>query len=293
MLGSACLVDDLEGLTRANELCNRYGLDTISTGGTIAFAMEVYEKGILTREKAGMDIPWGDVKVVLDLVHKIGRSDGIGAVLGMGSRKAAERLGKGAEAYAIHSKGMELPAHDPRCFKGLASGYALSPRGACHLSSFTYPWERSATFPEFGYETVQDRKADEGKGIMTARFQDLMAVADSLKVCKFSISVGTRVEEYARWLSLVTGWDVSVEELLLTGERVFTLKRLYNAALGIGREEDTLPGRILKEPRGTGESADTLPDLEKQLDEYYRFRGWSREGLPTDETLERLGLERL
>lgn len=293
MLGSACLVDDLEALTRANELCNRYGLDTISTGGTIAFAMEVFEKGILTREEAGMDIPWGDAEVVLDLVHKIGRNEGIGAVLGMGSRKAAEKFGKGAEAYAIHSKGMELPAHDPRCFKGLASGYALSPRGACHLSSFTYPWERSATFPEFGYETVQDRKADEGKGIMTARFQDLMAVADSLKVCKFSISVGTRVEEYARWLSLVTGWDVSVEELLQTGERIFTLKKLYNAALGMRREEDTLPERILKEPRGTGESADTLPDLEKQLEEYYRYRGWSSEGLPTDETLERLGLERL
>jgi len=293
MLGSACLVDDLEALTRANELCNRYGLDTISTGGTIAFAMEVFEKGILTREEAGMDIPWGDAGVVLDLVHKIGRNEGIGAVLGMGSRKAAEKFGKGAEAYAIHSKGMELPAHDPRCFKGLASGYALSPRGACHLSSFTYPWERSATFPEFGYDTVQDRKADEGKGIMTARFQDLMAVADSLKVCKFSISVGTKVEEYARWLSLVTGWDVSVEELLQTGERIFTLKKLYNAALGMDREEDTLPERILKEPRGTGESADTLPDLEKQLEEYYRYRGWSSEGLPTDETLERLSLERL
>ncbi|NLO55429.1 MAG: aldehyde ferredoxin oxidoreductase, partial [Thermovirga sp.] len=149
------------------------------------------------------------------------------------------------------------------------------------------------TFPEFGYETVQDRKADEGKGIMTARFQDLMAVADSLKVCKFSVTVGTRVEEYARWLSLVTGWNVTPEELLETGERIFTLKRLYNAALGMGRKEDSLPERILKQPRGTGESADTLPDLERQLDEYYQFRGWTMKGLPTDETLEKLGLERL
>ena len=128
---------------------------------------------------------------------------------------------------------------------------------------------------------------------MTARFQDLMAVADSLKVCKFSITVGTRVEEYARWLSLVTGWNVTPEELLETGERIFTLKRLYNVALGMGRKEDSLPERILKQPRGTGESADTLPDLESQLDEYYQFRGWTMKGLPTDETLEKLGLERL
>lgn len=290
MLGSACLVGDLESVAKANELCNRYGLDTISTGATIAFAMEAYEKGILTKDEAGMEISWGDAGTMLDLIRLMGNKEGIGAILGMGTRKAAEHFGGDAHLYAIHSKGLELPAHDPRCFKGLASGFALSPRGACHLSSFTYPWERSAVYPEFGYEEVQDRTADEGKGIMTARFQDLMAVADSLKICKFALSVGTRVEELAQWLSMTTGWDMSSEELLLAGERIFTLKRLYNATLGMDRRQDTLPERILKQPRGTGGSAETVPDLEKQLDEYYRFRGWTEEGIPTEETRVRLGL---
>jgi len=287
------MVSDREGVARANELCNRYGLDTISTGATIAFAMELFEQGLLARDEAGMEIPWGNVDTVLELIHMIGRKEGIGVTLGMGTRKAAEHFGKDSHRYAIHSKGLELPAHDPRCFKGLAAGYALSPRGACHLSSFTYPWERSAAYPELGYEAVQDRTADEGKGIMTARFQDLMAVADSLKICKFAISVGTRVEELAQWLSMITGWDMTSEELLLAGERIFTLKRLYNAALGMDRKQDTLPERILRQPRGTGGSADTLPDLEKQLDEYFHFRGWTENGIPSDETLEKLGLERL
>ena len=293
MLGSSCLISDLEKLAKANELCNRYGLDTISTGATIAFAMEVYEHGILTKDEAGMEILWGDADAMLELIHLIGKKEGIGELLGLGTRKASEILGKGAGQFAIHSKGMELPAHDPRCFKGLASGYALSPRGACHLSSFTYPWERSAVFPEFGYDTVQDRKANDGKGILTARFQDLMAVADSLKICKFAISVGTRVEELAEWLSMVTGWDVSTDEILRTGERIFTLKRLYNEALGMNRKDDTLPERITGQPRATGESADTLPDLGRQLDEYYRFRGWTENGVPSEVTLEKLGLKRL
>ena len=120
-----------------------------------------------------------------------------------------------------------------------------------------------------------------------------MSVADSLKICKFAISVGTRIEELAEWLSMVTGWDVSTDEILRTGERIFTLKRLYNEALGMNRKDDTLPERITGQPRATGESADTLPDLERQLDEYYRYRNWTENGVPSEVTLEKLGLEKL
>lgn len=291
MLGSACLIDDLEVIAKANELCNRYGLDTISVGGAIAFALELFEEGIITEKETGRKLVWGEEETLIALIKEIAHKKGFGAILGLGVKKAAEMIGRGAEKYAIHAKGMELPAHDPRCFKGLAVGYATSNRGACHLSSFTYPWERSASMPELGYATTHDRTLDREKGELAAKFQNLMSMADSLKICKFALIVGVKIEELINWLNLITGWDVNFDEFMQTGERIFTLKRWYNNALGITRKDDTLPERILKEPRGEGGSADTVPNLELQLEEYYRYRGWNQEGVPTLEKLRKLGLE--
>ena len=189
MLGSACLVDDLETIAIGNDLCNRYGIDTISAGGAIAYAIELFERGIISEVEVGRKLHWGDPDTLISLIKEIGLNEGFGKILGLGVRKASEQI-KGSEKYAIHVKGMELPAHDPRCFKGLAVGYATSNRGACHLSSFSYPWERSATIPELGYDSVHDRTIDEGKGELTAKFQNLMGIADSIKVCKFALIVG-------------------------------------------------------------------------------------------------------
>lgn len=290
MLGSSCLVGDLDAVARANDLCNRWGMDTISTGSAIAFGMELYESGIVSEKDIGRPLRWGDGEALIEMVKDIAEVRGFGKVLGQGTRKAAELVGNGAEEFAIQTKGMELPAHDPRCFKGLACGYATSSRGACHLSSFTYPWERSATFPEFGYEKTVARTQDTGKGEMTARFQDLMCIADSVKICKFPLILGVKVETLSNWLKSVTGWDVSPEELLETGRRITTMKRLYNVGTGLDRKDDSLPRRILEEPRGTGGSPDTLPDLKMQLEEYYRFRGWDERGRPGRNLLEELGI---
>lgn len=292
LLGSSCLIDDLKVISKAADQCNRYGIDTMSVGGAIAFAMELFEEGIITEAQTGRAIKWGDSQVLYDLIDEIGQNIGFGKVLGQGVKKAADLIGNGAEKYAMHVKGLELPGHDPRCYKGLAVGYATSSRGACHLSSFSYPWERAASMPEFGLDGPHDRFADVGKGELTAKFQNLMSMIDSLKLCKFAFSTGVvKIATTIDFLYAITGTKLTFDEFMETGERIFNLKRLYNGKLGLDRKDDSLPDRILKEPRGTGGSADSLPDLNVQLDEYYKYRGWDENGIPTLETIRRLGLE--
>lgn len=290
MLGSACLVNDLKAVSQANDICNRSGFDTISAGSAVAFAMELFESGIIDRETIGRDLNWGDGEAMLATIRDIAESRGFGKILGQGTRKAAEIIGRGSERFAIHSKGLELPAHDARCFKGMACGYATSNRGACHLTSFTYPWERSSSFPELGYFETANRTQDEGKGVMTAKFQDLMGVVDSLKICKFALILSVKISTLIDWIGSVTGWDITQEELMKIGERIFLMKRIYNTGLGLSRKEDTLPKRILEESRDSGGSKGYLPDLEKQLDEYYAYRKWSMDGIPDNKHLADLGI---
>lgn len=290
MLGSACLVKDLKIVAAANDICNRYGFDTISAGSAIAFAMELSEKGIIDKNIIGRELVWGDGQAMLSLIKDIGEQTGFGKILGLGTREAARIIGKGSEKFAMHSKGLELPAHDARCFKGMACGYATSNRGGCHLSSFTYPWERSSIFPEFGYFETVDRTLDEGKGIMTARFQNLMGIADSLKICKFSLILSVNISVILGWIKSVNNWDIEMNELMETGERIFTMKRLYNIGHGLSKNDDSLPERIRLEPRGSGSAKGQIPDLEKQLKEYYTHRKWDSNGIPDNNHLLELGL---
>ncbi|BCV24173.1 aldehyde ferredoxin oxidoreductase [Gelria sp. Kuro-4] len=291
-LGALCLVDDLEAVALANEYCNRYGLDTISTGSAVAFAMECWEHGLITaKDTDGLKLEWGSAEAMLTLVQAIARRERLGRLLADGVRAAAQALGPRAEEYAIHVKGLEFPAHDPRAYNSVAVGYATSNRGACHLQGFTHMFEKSVTMPELGYDEIQDRFGVEGKGELTAKCQDLMCLMDALKMCKFSLSGGVKVTHMIKWLNYVTGWDVSLQEFLKTGERIFNLKRLYNVRCGSSCKDDTLPPRILTHKRGSGGAADNLPPLGKMLSEYYAYRGWSEEGIPTREKLRELGLK--
>ncbi|MGI6784935.1 MAG: aldehyde ferredoxin oxidoreductase family protein [Aminivibrio sp.] len=290
MLGSNCLINDLKAIARGNDLCNRMGIDTIGGGSAVAFTMELLERGIISEDTVGYPVNWGDGEAMLRLLSDICEKRGFGEILALGTKKAAQKIGKGAEKYAMHSKGMDMPAHDPRCYKSLAAGYATSNRGACHLAGFSYSFERSAVYPDLGVDAVLDRTADEGKGKMNVGFQNLMGVLDSLKMCKFPIS-HTRIDDLLTWLNGITGWDMDGPELLKAGERIFNLKKLFNVACGLTKEDDSLPERILKEPRGTGGSPDYLPDLEAQLAEYYRERGWTQDGTPLPEKIKSLELE--
>lgn len=290
-LGGLCLVDDLEAVEMANQLCNQYGMDTISAGGAVAFAMEAYEKGLLAASDTdGLDLSWGNAEGLVELIRRIGEREGLGRLLGEGVRRAAERLGDGASEFAIHVKGMELPAHDPRAFFSLALGYATSNRGACHLQAFSHPLEGWITLPDLGFPTCLAPHTEVGKAEMVARLQDLMCLFDALKVCKFSMYGGVQPRHLVELLNAVTGWELDLEGLMRVGERLFNLKRLYNVACGVSREDDSLPARLLIVAREAGGAAGRLPDLERMLAEYYAVRGWDDQGMPTTAKRRELGL---
>jgi len=291
LLGSNCLVDDPVALIRANDLCNRYGLDTMSTGGVIAFGMEAFEKGLLGLEDTdGIDLRWGNAEALLQVVHRIGERSGIGELLGMGTRRAAAELGANAEEFAMHVKGLEFPAHDPRAYNAGGLNLATSSIGASHQAGFSHAFERNLSAPEIGIPSPADPFEIEGKGALTAKTQDYMGMVDSLITCKFVMFGGIGISTMTEWYRLITGIALDVDEFMKTGERIFNLKRLYNTGCGVSRKDDTLPPRILTWPK-TGEGhSPNLPHLGKMLHEYYCHRGWSEDGIPTREKLQSLGI---
>jgi aldehyde:ferredoxin oxidoreductase len=291
LLGANCLVDDLAAISKANDLCNRYGLDTISTGSSIAFAMEAYERGILTREMCdGRELTWGNGKAVVETVDDIAHRRGfLGNLLADGTRKAAERLGHGAEEFAVHVKGLEVPAHDPRAFVSMASNYATGSRGACHLESLGYWPELGIPFQELGYKGGLNPHTDEGKAAITFNMQNFMSLMNPLGLCKFTNkgSVGPAI--IAKYVNLALGWNWDVEEFQHVGERLVNLKRMINARYGITAKDDKLPPRLLQ-PRPSGGAAGIVPDVARQVKELYRLRGWDEDGRPTEARLAALGL---
>jgi len=310
--GPLCLNDDPDTIAAANELCNRYGLDTISTSGAIAFAFEAAERGLLptraelSRRQSDQSYrpdesaaasschapAWGNGAAILALVHQIARREGLGRLLGEGVRRAAEALGPETAAFAIQTKGLEFPYHDPRAFISMAADYATGSRGACHMESFSYMQGFGGPMPDFGIErgSVEPHEHD-GAARHAALMQNLMAAYDALGMCKFVSRNGTGPSRLAEWLSLATGWVVSADDLMAAGERLFNLKRAYNLRCGIRGTDDRLPGRFTSLDRQTGGAAGSLPDMARLLPEYYTLRGWDERGFPTRDTLRRLGLD--
>jgi aldehyde:ferredoxin oxidoreductase len=291
MLGTNCLIDDLEAVAKANELCNRYGLDTISTGAVIAFAMEAYERGLITeKDTAGLQLKWGNSEAMLRLVEKIGRREDLGILLGEGVRIASKLIGGLAHEFAIHVKGLELPAHDPRAYFSQGLSYATSNRGGCHLQSLSHIFEKNTTIADLGYPKVLDRFDVKGKGEFVAKTQNLMCMFDSLKVCKFILLGGIKPHHLVKWLNYVTGWNFSLEDFMETGERIYNLKRLYNIREGIRRKDDMLPSRILTQKKNE-DFFTKIPPLGELLSQYYRHREWDEKGIPKKEKLWELDLK--
>lgn len=285
-LGGNLLVSDLKAVSKANDLCNRYGIDTISAGQVIGFAFEAFERGYIGRvDTEGVDLLWGSGDALIHCVEMIGEQKALGTTLGQGVRRACNILGIDDPQLRNHVKGMELPSHDPRAFVSLALGYATSPRGACHLQAFSHGLEAWTPQPELGFPEIVDRFSLERKAELTARMQNLMCMFDSLKLCKFILSPSLSVARIGEWLGMVTGEQFSGDDVLLAGERVFNLKRLFNIREGITGKDDSLPPRV-----ATGSGGEHLDEL---LQEYYRIRGWDARGRPRNETLDRLGIREL
>jgi len=290
--GGNLLNDDLNSIAKINELCNAYSLDTISTSNVIAFAMEAYEKGLLTPAQTdGLDLSWGNAPAIVALVEKIAYREGLGDLLADGVRAAAEKLGQGSEAFALHVKGMELPYHDPRGFVSIGLNYATAARGACHLESLSYWNGYGVVFPDMGYPEVLDRfDSSPQQAQLAYDWQNYMSVYNPLGLCKFIAKGKVGPEITAGLVRRALGWNWTTDELLRIGDRLFQIKRLINLHLGVTAADDTLPQRLLTEPRPSGSAAGVLPDLAAMLPVYYHLRGWDSNGAPAEERLVELGL---
>jgi len=292
-LGSMQLVDDLAAVTKANQECNRLGLDTISVGGTIAFANECFEKGVLTpADTDGLTLGMGRPDSNIELIRRIAlREGGIGELLAQGSRRAAREIGRGAEEYAIEVKGMELPMHDPRFSWGHAVSYATGNRGGCHLTSLSHAYELVVTFPEVGQTEPAKGREREGKAKFVVNLQNYMNLRDSLVFCNFDqLNNAAKATHVLGWYNLITGRGVSFDEFMTLGERGFQLKRMIANRRGVTRKDDNLPPR-LRTLKKIGQDLDfDVPPLYPMLSEYYDLRGWTEEGRPSGETVARLGL---
>ncbi len=283
--GAQCGVDDLAAIAAANLACDRYGLDTISAGNTIAFAMECFERGLLSKDDTdGLELRFGNHEIFGELLRRMAFREGIGNLLTDGTRAASKRIGNGSEKFAINVKGLELPAYDPRGAWGMGLAYATACRGGCHLKAWT-----------IGEEVLRanyDRFSTEDKAELVFRLQNTRAAVDSLGVCVMAGRV-IGMGEMARIMTLTTGWNFSSEEIAKAGERIYNLERLLAVRDGIGRKDDTLPPRILNETLPRGPSKDIKlgkENLDRMLDEYYKLRGWDEGGKPTEAKLKELDI---
>lgn len=283
--GPLCMNTDFDTIVKANYLCNAHGLDTISLGVSIAYAMYLYEKSVLTKEKAGMEIKWGDGRAIVKLVNMSIQREGIGQLISQGTLKMAEAFGRDS-GEAAQVKGMEIAMHDPRAFTGQALSYATSPRGACHLKGDYYNVEMGRFLQEYNIYPG-DRFQSTGKAEMASKYQSFRDLFDSLAVCKFA---GYSPTLLCKIISGITGWEYTPEDLLTTGDRSINVKRALNNKLGLSRADDKLP-KICLEALKEGSSAEKVPDMDLMLKEYYKFRKWDWEtGKPTKEKLLELGL---
>jgi len=297
---------NMETILVANHLVNKYGLDTLETGGLIAWAMELYEKGILNdRQTDGLKLEWGDENVVYELIRKIALREGLGNVLADGFRKAIAKFGQGSDYYAIQVKGMSNLHSDERPTPSFALGIATATRGADHLRSRPaidlYGLPEELLQEVYEGSVSSDYTSYEGKPRMIWWQERLYAVTDSIGICKFQtvfLAVhAPKWAEYSKLIRLATGMEFSKAQLMETGERIYTLERLFNLREGFTRKDDNLPERYFTEPTpiglpvAKGKKIDRS-QFEKMLDEYYALHEWDREGIPKKETLEKLKLDK-
>jgi len=300
--GSSLGIDNIEAIAKANELCNRYSIDTISTGVSIAFAMECFEKGILTqKDTEGLELRFGNVDAMLKMVENIGLRQGLGDLLGEGVKRASEKLGDHAKKYALHIKGQELPLHDPRGKFSVGLGYAVSPTGADHLeaphdTSFQQLGPMLSLLSPLGiYDPISALDIGPEKIRFFRHTQLIFSLWNCLGICNFAVATQgvLSLGEVVKMVQSVTGWDTSLFELLRVSDRMMTMARIFNLREGFGRNDDKLPDRLF-EPLPDGPNKGqrfTKENLEEAKDLYYEMMGWDKEnGKPLKGKLVELNL---
>ncbi len=280
-LGAANGVNDLEALTFANFICNEQGMDPISFGATVGAVMELYDLGVLTKEQLGIDAKFGSAQALAYFAEITAKGEGFGKEIAQGSKRLTAKFGRPELSMSV--KGQEFPAYDSRGIQGMGLAYATSNRGACHLRGYTVASE------VLGVPVKTDPLVTEGKADLVKAFQDATAVFDSAGVCVFTTFAWT-LADLAPQLQAACSEEFTLEELGKIGERVWNLEREFNLRAGFTSKDDTLPKRLLTEPAKTGPAKGMVNGLDKMLPDYYKARGWDKEGRPTKETKARLGL---
>jgi aldehyde:ferredoxin oxidoreductase len=275
-LGAACGVDDMDAATFAGFLCNEYGMDPISLGGTIAAAMELFDLGLIgEKETGGIRLEFGNAQAMCQVAELTGKGEGFGREIGLGSKLLCEKYGRPELSMAV--KGQEFAAYDGRGMQGMGLAYATSNRGACHLRAS--PFNHDFTTTEIA-----------GKAKVVKVTQDFIAAIDSTGLCSFTNFSGVTDELYAAQIDAACGGGWTVARMRETGERIWNLERQFNLAAGLSAKDDTLPKRLLEEPAPSGVGKGLVARIPQMLPEYYELRGWTPQGVPTGETLARLGL---
>ena len=268
-------VDDIDALTFAGFLMNEHGMDPISFGGTLAAAMELYQMGVITQKDTdGIALDFGNAEALTVMAEKTGKYEGFGQILGLGSRLMCEKYGHPEISMAV--KGQEFAGYDSRALQGMGLGYATSNRGACHLKHDTFA------------EDMEDQSG-KGKAVPLKESQDRVAAIDSTGLCLFT-TAAWGLEEFAAQMDAACEGEWSAERMRESGERTWTLERQFNLAAGLTRADDTLPKRLLEVPAPAGTAKGKVCELDIMLPEYYQVRGWTKEGVPTEKTLKRLGM---
>ena len=305
--GSYCGVNDLAAIAHANQICNEYGVDTIAAGATIAFAIECYEKGLITKEQTGgLELKFGDADAVVKTLNAMVNCEGpLGEVLSQGSERAAKIWGNGAEECLITVKGAEAPAHMPQAKRSLGLIYAVNPFGADHQSSEHDPYYEEGVadlnlnrLKMIGLSEPQPGLSLTPEKVRFAYLTEIFySMLDSVELCQFVYGPAWTLygpAETVEMVRAVTGWDVTVEELMAVGERRLNLFRTFNAREGLGRKDDRLPKKFFKQLGGVGPTAGTAlthEELDSAIDQYYQLAGWTTDGVPTPDTLKRHDIE--
>jgi len=287
-LGPNCGIGSLPPIIKLVQMTDELGMDAMSAGVVVSWAMECYEKGILTKEQCdGLELNFGNEDAAVALIAKIAKREGIGDLLAEGVKRASEEVGKGSEHFAMHSKGLELPGYDVRSLKTFAMGLAVGTRGACHNRSLVYESDVKGTVNRF--------TAEPGRGILAKNAEDFACILDCMVICKFLRNCFKDFySDVARIYTLATGIPLTPEELKQVGERVWTLKKAFNIREGWKKQDDWMPGRVLQDPipEGPSKGAVVKPEeLRMMIDDYYQARGWTTEGLIPKSKLIALGQE--
>ena len=286
-LGSKCGNSNLQSIIYMDKLCDQYGVDSLTTGSVLAFAMDCYERGIISKEETdGIPLEWGNYESMILMIRKIALREGFGNILAEGVKRASEIIGRGCEKYAYHVKGLELTCYDPRGLLATALGYAVGHRGADFTSvypSAEYSYDPDTAKKIFGTKKAVDRFSTEGKALIVKRSSSICAVLECLGLCKIPILSLLGPDDFndlAKIISLITGWYVDEAELLKTGKRILDIERAFSVREGVTRKDDTLSEKFTREPLSKGPAKGGVVILDPMLNEFYEIMGWDKKGVP-------------